>query len=64
MTPPSETADWLAAGARLVWNVDPAARVLVAHAAAGTAARFLPPAAVPAGDVVPGFELPLDRVFG
>jgi hypothetical protein len=23
-----------------------------------------PPATVPAGDVVPGFDLPLDRVFG
>lgn len=60
----SKTADWLAAGAGLVWNVDPAARVLVAHAADGTVVRFLPPAAVSAGDVVPGFELPLDRVFG
>jgi Uma2 family endonuclease len=60
----AKTADWLAAGTRLVWNVDPVARVLVAHAADGTVARFLPPAAVPAGDVVPGFTLALDRVFG
>jgi hypothetical protein len=47
-----------------VWNADPAPRVLVAHAADGTAARFLPPATVPAGNVVPGFELPLGRIFG
>jgi hypothetical protein len=37
--------------------------VLVAHAADGTVARFMPPATVPAGDVVPGFDLPLERVF-
>jgi len=60
----AKTADWLAAGARLVWNVAPAARVLVSHAADGTVARFLPPATVSAGDVVPGFDLPLERVFG
>jgi Uma2 family endonuclease len=60
----AKTADWLAAGARLVWNVDPAARLLVAHTIAGAVERFMPPATVPAGDVVPGFDLPLERVFG
>ncbi len=60
----AKTADWLAAGARLVWNVDPAARVLVSHAAEGTVARFMPAATVSAGDVAPGFDLPLERVFG
>jgi len=60
----AKTADWLAAGTRLVWVVDPADRSLTAHAADGAIARFLPPAAAPAGDVVPGFTLALERVFG
>jgi Uma2 family endonuclease len=60
----AKTADWLAAGTRLVWVVDPATRSLAAHAADGTIARLTAPAAVPAGDVVPGFELNLERVFG
>ena len=58
----AKTADWLAAGTRLVWVVDPATRSLASHAADGTSARLTAPAAVPAGDVVPGFELYLDRV--
>lgn len=58
------TADWLAAGARLVWIVDPAAQSLVAHAAEGATTRLVSPATVPAGDVVPGFALSLGRVFG
>jgi Uma2 family endonuclease len=60
----AKTADWLAAGTRLVWNVDPADRSLVAHAADGTVGRSMPSATVPAGDVVPGFTLALERVFG
>lgn len=60
----AKTADWLAAGTRLVWVVDPATRSLAAHAADGTIAQLTAPAAVPAGEVVPGFELNLERVFG
>lgn len=63
----SKTADWLAAGTRIVWVVDPATRSLAAHAAeefgTGAVDRFVAPANVPAGDVVPGFILSLDRVF-
>lgn len=63
----AKTADWLAAGTRLVWVVDPATRSLAAHAAeefgTGAVDRFVAPAAVPAGDVVPCFILSLDRVF-
>ena len=60
----AKTADWLAAGTRLVWSVDPAAQALVAHAAEGATTRLVSPATVPAGDVVPGFALSLGRVFG
>jgi Uma2 family endonuclease len=63
----AKTTDWLAAGTRLVWVVDPATRSLAAHAAeefgTGAVDRFVAPAAVPAGDVVPCFILSLDRVF-
>jgi Uma2 family endonuclease len=56
--------EWLAAGTRLVWVVDPADRSFTAHAAAGTVHRMVAPAAAPAGDVVPGFMLMLDSVLG
>jgi hypothetical protein len=38
--------------------------VLTAHAAGGTVHRMVAAAAAPAGDIVPGFMLMLDRVFG
>jgi Uma2 family endonuclease len=60
----AKTADWLAAGTRLVWIVDPATQSLAAHAADGPITRFMASDTVPAGDVVPGFSLALDRVFG
>lgn len=55
--------DWLAAGARLVWALEPATRTAMAYAAGE------PPVAVPAsgaldgGDVVPGFALRLETLF-
>jgi len=59
----AKTADWLAAGTRLVWVVDPAARSLTAHATDGSITRLIAPAAAPANDVVPGFTLLLEHVL-
>lgn len=60
----AKTADWLAAGTQLVWIVDPATQSLAAHAADGTITRLTASETAPSGDVVPGFSLALDRVFG
>lgn len=59
-----KTADWLAAGTRFVWIVDPATRSLAAHAADGMITPCTAFETAPAGHVMPGFSLALARVFG
>jgi Uma2 family endonuclease len=59
-----KTAEYLAAGARLVWNASPERRNVTVHA----------PDAVPyvvgmgemldGGDVLPGFRVPVAKIFG
>lgn len=56
-------ADYLEAGTRLVWVVDEATRTAEVHAA-GAPVRVLGAAdALDGGDVLPGFTLPLARLF-
>lgn len=51
-------------GVRLVWVVDPQARVVTAHRAGSDHSLWLSGEAVLSGaDVIPGFELPLSRLF-
>ncbi len=54
---------WLAAGATLVWEVDPAERTVTVHQR-GRGARTLTEAdTLSGGPVLPDFELPLRNVF-
>ena len=54
---------WLAVEVRLVWELDPKARVLTVHRP-GTETRALGPDDTLTGDdVLPGFTLPLGRLF-
>ena len=54
---------WLAAGVRMVWELDPAQQRVTVHRA-NQAPRYLSAADTLSGeDVLPGFELPLSRVF-
>lgn len=59
----AKVGDWLAAGTRLVWVVDPTNRTLTAHASDGSSATYRAGDEVPAGIAVPGLSLPLDQVF-
>lgn len=62
-----KVADYLGAGTRLVWIIDPASRTAVVHAAdeSGGVARMAIDASgeLQAGDVLPGFSLKLATVF-
>jgi len=62
-----KVADYLNAGTRLVWIIDPTPRTAVVHAAndSGVATQtFLGPEGVlDGGDVLPGFWMELSRIF-
>ena len=56
-------AAWLSAGAAAVWVVNPQHRTVTIHRT-GSAARTLSEAeALDAGDIVPGFRLPVGELF-
>ena len=55
---------YLAAGTRLVWIVDPRRRTVTVHAPDTIPATLAVPSTLDGGDVVPGFEMPLDMLFG
>ena len=52
------------AGVRLVWIVNPKRRSVTVFAAHGTVRSVLPGGVLDGGDVLPGFALPIDRIFG
>lgn len=55
---------WLAAGTRLVWVVNPRRKSVTAHAGAGASPQtFRVGDTLDAGDVVPGFTLPVAAIF-
>jgi Uma2 family endonuclease len=55
--------EYLAAGVRLVWIVDPAARTVTIHAADGSSRRVAPDGALDGDEVLPGFRLSLRDLF-
>jgi Uma2 family endonuclease len=59
-----KVAQWLDAGVRLVWVVDPENRVVVAHEPGGLAHLLREDGLLDGGDVLPGFRLPLAELFG
>ncbi len=59
-----KVAEWLKAGTRAVWVVDPHARAVTVHEP-GRKPRVLPESQVlSGGEVLPGFELPVREIFG
>lgn len=68
---PSDRADdvqekvleYLEAGTRLVWVVYPGRRSVVVHEPGGTARMLLEGDTLDGGDVLPGFHLPVARLF-
>jgi len=59
----SKVAQWLDAGVRLVWVVDPESRIVVAHQPGGVAHLLRGDDVLDGGDVLPGFSLPLRDLF-
>jgi Uma2 family endonuclease len=55
--------DWLETGTRQVWVVDPEARTLVVHQSTEEPTAFSEHESVPGDEIMPGFVLPLGRVF-
>lgn len=55
--------DYFAAGVRLVWYVDPETRTARAYTAVDQGTQYGESDALPGGDVLPGFALPLAELF-
>ena len=59
----AKVADYLAAGARLVWIVDPKRRTVTIHETLLAPCRVGPEGFVDGGDVLPGFAIPVASIF-
>ena len=59
----SKVADWLTAGTRLVWVIDPERRIARVFRADGSEASMPQGQALDGEDVIPGFVLELDPLF-
>jgi Uma2 family endonuclease len=59
----SKAAMWLDAGVRLVWVVDPQARLAAVHHPGGLVTVLRADGVLDGEDVLPGFRLPLSTVF-
>jgi Uma2 family endonuclease len=60
----SKALMWLDAGVRLVWVVDPQARLAAVHHPGGLVTVLREDGVLDGEDVLPGFRLPLATVFG
>ncbi len=56
-------AEWLEAGTRAVWVVDPHTRTVTVHEARRKAKRFGEKETLGGGDALPGFEMPVAAIF-
>ena len=59
-----KTLQWLNCGARQVWIVDPKDGTVSVHRSEQDVTRFSGADHLEAGDLLPGFRLSLDRIFG
>jgi Uma2 family endonuclease len=59
----SKAAMWLDAGVRLVWVVDPQARLAAVHRPGGLVTVLREDGVIDGEDVLPGFRLPLATLF-
>lgn len=58
-----KVASYLAAGTQLVWAVYPRKRLVVVHTPGGDKRLLREPEALAGGDLLPGFVLPVRKVF-
>lgn len=59
-----KVADWLAAGVKVVWELNVKARVLTVHQAGKEPVALTAMDTLDGGDVLPGFSLGLKRLLG
>lgn len=59
----AKVAEYLAAGVRVVWDLDPEAKSLTLHRADREPQTFRPGDAITCPDVLPGFEIPAAVLF-
>lgn len=59
----AKVADYLAAGARLVWIVDPKRRTVTIHETLLAPRRLGPQDVLDGGEVLPAFSIPVEAVF-
>ena len=59
----AKVAEWLSAGTRLVWVLDPARRVARVYRDDGTEQILAADESLDGGEVVPGFSFPLNEIF-
>ena len=59
----AKVADWISAGTRVVWVLDPARRVARVYRADGTEQILTADQSLDGGDVVPGFSCPVGEIF-
>ena len=59
----AKVADWISAGTRVVWVLDPARRVARVYRADGTEQILTADESLDGGDVVPGFSCPVGEIF-
>lgn len=55
--------EYLTVGVRLVWEVHPASRTVIIHRANGTIAALNETDSLSGEDVIPGFSIPLAKIF-
>jgi Uma2 family endonuclease len=60
----AKVQDWLDAGCQLVWVADPRTRIVTAYRSRREVAVFATGDILTAGDVVPGFSIPVGEIFG
>jgi Uma2 family endonuclease len=60
----AKVQDWLDAGCRLVWLVDPKSRTVTAYRSRTEIMVLGTSDTLTGGDVLPGFSLPLNEIFG
>lgn len=58
-----KVTDYLTAGVRLVWVVDPQTKTATVYRSLNDAQVLLTDDALDGGDVLPGFQLPLSKLF-
>jgi Uma2 family endonuclease len=59
----AKVEDWLGAGCRAVWVVDPQTRTVTAYQGGGNAAVLAATDVLDGGDVLPGFRVPVAEIF-